>query len=275
MYHSITFGNKNTWTDWHLVPSSRPVVAPPKSKTQYVDIPGADGSIDVTESLAGRPVYSDREGSFDFIVLNDYNIPGYRYNWVEVYAEVMLYLHGKHMRMVLEDDPDYYYEGRFEVDSWTSGEKNSSISISYHLSPYKRRNDWNPFEASDFSQGSYSVTYTPNISFAALDTPNYKIKMNPEEGVFKRCEPGDRFSISGREYHFNILIFEKSGSDYLPSNYIMWGNMPENENNTYVIEDSGYFLVEVYRTSGSTTEMSANEISSIVGKIQFTPGGQL
>ena len=28
-YHSVVFGEKNTWDDWHLVPSSRPVINPP------------------------------------------------------------------------------------------------------------------------------------------------------------------------------------------------------------------------------------------------------
>ncbi|MBE6724980.1 MAG: hypothetical protein E7576_07270 [Ruminococcaceae bacterium] len=137
MYHSITFGNKNTYSDWHLVPSSRPVVDPPKPKTQYVDIPGADGSIDLTESLAGRPVFSDRQGSFEFIVLNDFNLDNYSYDWNSVYTAVLSYLHGKRMRMVLEDDPTYFYEGRFSVNGWKSDANNSKITIDYVVGPYK------------------------------------------------------------------------------------------------------------------------------------------
>lgn len=137
MHHSITFGDKNTWTDWHLVPTSRPVINPPEVKTQYVDIPGADGSIDLTESLAGRPAFSDREGSIEFVVLNDFDIDGYNYNWITVYTDVMEYLHGKSMRMVLDDDPEYFYEGRFRVNSWKSDANHSTITIDYRVSPYK------------------------------------------------------------------------------------------------------------------------------------------
>ena len=43
MYHSITFGSKNTWEDWHLVPTSRPLFLPPKQKKSITDIPGGDG----------------------------------------------------------------------------------------------------------------------------------------------------------------------------------------------------------------------------------------
>jgi hypothetical protein len=39
--------------------------------------------------------------------------------------------------MILQDDPDYYYEGRYTVGNWESGASNSAISISYQLDPYK------------------------------------------------------------------------------------------------------------------------------------------
>lgn len=65
MYHSVFFGGKNTWDDWHIVPSSRPVIKPPTKKTNYLDIPGADGNLDLSEALTGYPVYNNREGSIE------------------------------------------------------------------------------------------------------------------------------------------------------------------------------------------------------------------
>lgn len=131
MYHSITFGDKNSWDDWHLVSSSRIIFNPPSVKTRYVDIPGADGQLDLTDALSGRPAYGNREGTIEFIVINGYG------QWQERYSEIMTYLHGKKMRAVLEDDPNYYYEGRFSVDSWNSDETWSRIVISYNVDPYK------------------------------------------------------------------------------------------------------------------------------------------
>ena len=32
MYHSITIGDKNTWDDWHMIPVTPPVIAPPVEK---------------------------------------------------------------------------------------------------------------------------------------------------------------------------------------------------------------------------------------------------
>lgn len=135
MYHSITFGNKNTWEDWHLVPSSRPVFNPPALKEKYLDIPGGDGNIDLTEALTGYPVYQNRTGSVEFIVMNDY------WPWQEAYSAICDYIHGQRMKAVLEDDPDYYYEGRFKVNKWKSDKDYSKITIDYNVSPYKKRHD--------------------------------------------------------------------------------------------------------------------------------------
>jgi len=131
LYHSITFGDKNTWDDWHIVPSSRPVFNPPSLKRKLLDIPGADGSIDLSESLTGYPVYTNREGSLEFIVMNGYK------QWYQAYSDIMDYLHGKTMRAILEDDREYFYEGRFTINEWKSSKDWSRIVIDYDLGPYK------------------------------------------------------------------------------------------------------------------------------------------
>lgn len=135
MYHSITFGDKNTWDDWHLIPSSRPVINPPSKKKNIVDIPGADGSLDLSDVVSGGPVFENRSGSIEFIAEN-----GFR-SWNELYSEIMNYLHGKKTKMILEDDPDYYYDGAFDVSNWNSGSQYSTITIEYDVKPYKYRID--------------------------------------------------------------------------------------------------------------------------------------
>lgn len=133
MYHSITIGDKNTYDDWHLVATERPKVAIPAVKRRYIDLPGANGSVDLTTALSGRASLSNREGSFEFYVLNDYA----GYNWADIYREIMAYLHGRKFQMTLEDDPNYYYYGRFSVNEWKSQKDWSRIVIDYNLEPDK------------------------------------------------------------------------------------------------------------------------------------------
>lgn len=132
MYHSITFGEKNTWDDWHLIPASRPRFEPPPVKSSFIDIPGGDGSLDLSTALTGQIHYNNRTGKLSFIVANDYK------DWTALYTEIMMYLHGRKMRAVLEDDPGFYYEGRFAVNTWESNAQYSTIVINYNVSPYKR-----------------------------------------------------------------------------------------------------------------------------------------
>lgn len=132
MYHSITFGEKNTWDDWHLIPKSRPEVNPPAVKTNYIEIPGGDGVLDLTTALAGRPLFKNRTGTFDF-----YTDASFK-NWTVLYSEILAYLQGRKLRMVLEDDPTYYYEGRFTVNNPTADPNYTMLSITYDVGPYKK-----------------------------------------------------------------------------------------------------------------------------------------
>lgn len=146
MYHSITFGDKNTWDDWRLVPETRPVVNPPEPKVSVIDIPGSDGVLDLTNALSKYTNFSNRTGSIDFIVVNDFYYPvDDERQWYAVYSDILNYLHGQKMKMILEDDLQYYYEGRFSVNEWKSDKNFSRITIDYDVGPYK----WNIFSSTD------------------------------------------------------------------------------------------------------------------------------
>lgn len=137
MYHSIIFGDKNTWADWCLFPSSRPVFNPPKPKTKFVEVQGADWHLDMSTVLTGDITYSARTGSIEFIVDNGQYSSYKAEHWSMLYSEILDYLHGKYMRATLEDDPGYFYEGRFTVNQWKSDAHNSKITIDYTVNPYK------------------------------------------------------------------------------------------------------------------------------------------
>lgn len=125
----------NTWDNWHLIPTSRPLFAPPEQKEMVVDLPGVDGSIDLSNSISGNPIFNDRSGSFEFMVMTN----GSYGQWYERYSDIMNFIHGRPCKIVLEDDPDWYYEGRIKVSGWTSNSdgSGSTISFDYTVKPYK------------------------------------------------------------------------------------------------------------------------------------------
>lgn len=133
MYHSITIGTKNTWDDWKLIPLSRPLVNPPQVNTKFVEVPGYNGTVDMTTVLNGKPTYSRRTGEWKFMVTHDYA----GYNWIDVYNAILGYLHGSLLTVTLEDEPDWHYTGRLHLGSWESGANYSTATIGYELLPFK------------------------------------------------------------------------------------------------------------------------------------------
>lgn len=145
MYHSITIGDKNTFDDWHLIAPTRPSIVAPQPKFKYIDVLGKSGSLDYTNALTDEILYSDREGSWGFVVLNPGDLPDYmyteemyRYNWADLYSEILTYLNGRVFdRIVLEDDPEYTYKGRVWLNEWRSNAQWSQIVLNYRLEPFK------------------------------------------------------------------------------------------------------------------------------------------
>ena len=129
--HSLRIGDRHTWDDWHLIPTSRPLLAVPQPKTNFIEIPGAHGSLDYTEVHSGVKYYA-RAGSWEFIVANDYG------EWYNRKAEITNYLQGKVFQVIFTDDPRYYITCRLAVNEWRSEKDWSTIVIDYYASdPYR------------------------------------------------------------------------------------------------------------------------------------------
>ena len=154
--HSIMFGDKHTWFDWHLVPLSKPVIPPPELVENFVDIPGANGQLDLTDVLNGFPTYKNRSGEFAFII-----DPAYGF-LESVYPSIANTLHGHRTRVILTDDPDWYYEGRVVVSAAETGKDYSSISFKCNLDPFKMT--VNPIPGYDQLEVDGTLTLE-NISF--------------------------------------------------------------------------------------------------------------
>lgn len=135
--HAVIFGptdgsaGVNTWTDWFLIPTSRPTMSMPAAQSKFVDIPGMNGSYDISGYLTSDTTYQDRSGSFEFVLDIDQG------NWLDICRKIIVYLHGQRLRMTLTDDPTWYYEGRFSLNEWKSDEKYSRVTIDYRVSPFK------------------------------------------------------------------------------------------------------------------------------------------
>lgn len=251
-------GFLHTWEDLHLIPQTAPSIDPPPLKTNTIDIPGANGFIDMTEALVGRPLYENRTGSIDFYI--DSTDPEYSdeggYRWDYAYDKLLNSLHGFRRKVILTDSRSSYYEGRVSVNSYKSDKLTGVITLDYDLEPFKasmfsttERWLWDPF---DFVNGiipqDLQKQFKYEMSISGL-SPQFKMD-NSITGVVPQvptitayCNaeidweqssasgaPGIAFVPFGSDitYHANFRATDKTHSSENISIYVMTNPTAEN-----------------------------------------------
>lgn len=101
----------NTWYDWGLLLTSKETPEP-ELKTNYVEIDGMSGSLDLSESLTGEITYKDRTVSATF-----WTDKGTRKDREKLLRDIRIALHGKKIKIIEPDDPDHYFIGRVSIKS--------------------------------------------------------------------------------------------------------------------------------------------------------------
>lgn len=127
--NGIIFGVLHSYKDLHLLLSEKEIGAP-SVKDNKVEIEGADGFIDLTEFF-GRPTYGNVTHKFTFSTI----VP--RNDFLTQFSRVKNALHGQKLRIVLDDDPGFYYVGRCYVSSFTSEKGVGKITVDCDCEPWK------------------------------------------------------------------------------------------------------------------------------------------
>lgn len=146
----ITFdGEKHTYDDFGLRIKSINIGFP-SVKDGKIDIPGADGYLDMTDYFGTR--YENRK----ITVECDMEDKGY-YDWAGRMSQLSNYLHGKKRKIVLDWDSGFYYMGRGECDYEKKNRAYSLMTLEFDCDPYKYELTatdedwlWDPF---DFVEG--------------------------------------------------------------------------------------------------------------------------
>ena len=124
---------------------------PPEPKTSYIDVPGRDGSIDVS-ALDGFVHYKDRTITLSFSYFGSYS------QWFAAVSQLNSLLLGQKLKLTISDDPGYYYFGRFSVSTDKSNPVSGDIVVTGQCSPYKFKTNVTVVEQ-DIS-GSAEITLT-------------------------------------------------------------------------------------------------------------------
>lgn len=148
----VTIGDKHTYHDLGLLLKRYPEITPPNPKKKFVDVPGADGALDISRVLTGFMLYDRRRISMEF------NILAPRDQWPEIHAGVMDALHGLELDVILDDDPEFCYTGVVSVKGFDPQKVTSAVTIEVDAEPYKTRIE--PTRRTMTVSGSYTGTIT-------------------------------------------------------------------------------------------------------------------
>lgn len=125
----ITFGTTHTHRDLGLILGAKEIGSPATKET-LVDIPGADGSLDMTDFF-GEPKFENVKHKFEFSALVSPD------ESLALFSRAKNMLHGKKQRIILDDDPSFYYMGRCHVSSYTDEKGIGTLNIECDCEPYK------------------------------------------------------------------------------------------------------------------------------------------
>lgn len=127
-------------------------VEPAEPKAEYVDLPGLDGSADLTEA-AGPIRYNDRKIRMTFAVRPDQD-------WHDAMSAVSNALNGQRFSriVIFDDSPDWAWTGRCQVERHSTDNMLRQIVVSARVNPYKTRSASKTFEV-----GSSQTTLTVDL----------------------------------------------------------------------------------------------------------------
>lgn len=111
----------NTWSDWRLTLTAK-TVPDAEPKTHYVNLDGADGTLDLTEALTGKVTYQDRAVTASFC-----SSEGTFQERATTLKNIITALHGKKVTIVEPDDPDHFFLGRIKI----TDKKQDAVQIAF------------------------------------------------------------------------------------------------------------------------------------------------
>jgi hypothetical protein len=131
MRRFFLFDTYNTAYDWGLLLTAKSI-KDPAPKTNYINIDGASGSLDLTEALTGEVAYSDRSLTASFSLSE-----GTVKEREVVIRDIVAALHGKRVRILKPDVPEHFFLGRAQVTGYTNTQAYATLDIEATCEPWR------------------------------------------------------------------------------------------------------------------------------------------
>lgn len=105
-------------------------ISSPETQTYYIDIPGMDGQLDLSEALTNEVQYKSRTIKLTFYIVGDMT------RWFIIASKIQNILHGQKCKIIFDKDPSYFWTARIKVDT-THSKRTNIITMECTAEPYK------------------------------------------------------------------------------------------------------------------------------------------
>lgn len=193
MNNGVKFGDKHSIEDWDLLMTGKSI-PDAEPKTIEVDIPGSDGVLDLTE-WTGEVLYNNRTLTFTFDIFDSPS------NWWTLKHQISNYLHGKKLKIILDQDKGHYYYGRCKVTDFSNETTIAHLTIECNCEPYIYKNE---------------ITEKTITGTGTLTLPNAKKRVMPKitsTGSMQFTFEGKSFVVNGTLQSPDIIL--KEGNNIL------------------------------------------------------------
>lgn len=127
---SVTFGNHNSYDNFHLILKSA-VIPKPEQRRSSVTVPGRHGKLDMTYFLSEEPVYENIEVSFTFAILRRFHT-----NWDEAMSTIANAIHGHDLDIHLSWIEGWHLTGNVQLSSSSLDAAIGELTITCDCSPW-------------------------------------------------------------------------------------------------------------------------------------------
>ena len=228
----------HTLNDWGLYVSNTDYIKEPKQYTKYIEIPGRNGLLDVSEVVAGRQIYTSRQIEVELSGIRE------KKNWDSVMSSFRNKINGKVCRIIFDNDRAHYWRGRITIKDFSSLLRVGTFKIDIpNADPYKYELFsstepwlWDPF---NFETGI--ITYIGAITVSGSETvtlPHGHMPTCPDFVVSNKTS--STFTVTYGSETFEL----STGSNKIPSIYVGGDDDVE-------LTFTGSAIVEIVYRSGS------------------------
>lgn len=156
--YAATYAAVDTYEEYGLALAFEPFsISAPKVRTEYKEIRGMDGALDVSDSPQGYPVFENRTLKFRL-----FHVPPYIAWKIEEYLQLrstfMARWQGKRIRITTPDDTTHYWVGRLSVKDPEDG--SYFLDCEAVVYPYKLKHETTTVTITDLTTEWQTYTLT-------------------------------------------------------------------------------------------------------------------